>query len=332
MQAARRARRDRRARTPRTRTALRDLLAVLRPLARPARPRCRIPSSPRSSSRSPATPRCGRRTARADAPGRLENLKELVRSMEEFETLAGFLEHVSLVMDADGEGGDDAVIDHDAARRQGARIRHRVPARLGGRPVPEPARARRERPRRARGGAPPRLCRPHPRPQARQDLLRLEPAHPRPLAVRRSRRASSTNCRRPHVDVVEADRDLWRLRHRQRLRRQPLRPRATRSSNTYATPGWQRAQKNRGGRPPRRQPAAATATSPARQPGQRLIEGELVAKSVDRRRLGLSGRRARLPPEVRLWPRSPAIDGNKLTIDFDKAGRKRVLDSFVERH
>jgi len=35
------------------------------------------------------------------AQGRLENLKELVRSMEEFDTLAGFLEHVSLVMAAD---------------------------------------------------------------------------------------------------------------------------------------------------------------------------------------------------------------------------------------
>ncbi len=37
----------------------------------------------------------------ADAAGRLENLKELIRSMEEFENLQGFLEHVSLVMDAD---------------------------------------------------------------------------------------------------------------------------------------------------------------------------------------------------------------------------------------
>jgi DNA helicase-2/ATP-dependent DNA helicase PcrA len=26
------------------------------------------------------------------------------------------------------------------------------------------------------------------------------------------------------------------------------------------------------------------------------------------------------------------IDGNKLTIEFEKAGEKRVLDSFVERH
>jgi DNA helicase-2/ATP-dependent DNA helicase PcrA len=36
-----------------------------------------------------------------DAPGRLENLKELVQALEEFENLQGFLEHVSLVMDND---------------------------------------------------------------------------------------------------------------------------------------------------------------------------------------------------------------------------------------
>jgi DNA helicase-2/ATP-dependent DNA helicase PcrA len=42
-----------------------------------------------------------------EAPGRLENLKELITAMEEFENLAGFLEHVSLVMDAtEGAQGD----------------------------------------------------------------------------------------------------------------------------------------------------------------------------------------------------------------------------------
>src|SRR5215210_880371 len=47
----------------------------------------------------------------ADAAGRLENLKELVRSMEEFENLQGFLEHISLVMDTDrGEGVDSVSI------------------------------------------------------------------------------------------------------------------------------------------------------------------------------------------------------------------------------
>ena len=45
----------------------------------------------------------------ADAAGRLENLKELVRSMEEFENLAGFLEHISLVMDADKSELGEAV-------------------------------------------------------------------------------------------------------------------------------------------------------------------------------------------------------------------------------
>ncbi|MHA1544160.1 MAG: ATP-dependent helicase [Alphaproteobacteria bacterium] len=33
-----------------------------------------------------------------DAPGRLENLKELIRAMGEFDSLSGFLEHISLVM------------------------------------------------------------------------------------------------------------------------------------------------------------------------------------------------------------------------------------------
>src|SRR5208282_3195023 len=45
----------------------------------------------------------------ADAAGRLENLKELVRSMEEFENLQGFLEHISLVMDIEKGAEADAV-------------------------------------------------------------------------------------------------------------------------------------------------------------------------------------------------------------------------------
>jgi DNA helicase-2/ATP-dependent DNA helicase PcrA len=40
-----------------------------------------------------------------EAPGRLENLKELVGQLDNFENLQGFLEHVSLVMD--NEQGDD---------------------------------------------------------------------------------------------------------------------------------------------------------------------------------------------------------------------------------
>jgi DNA helicase-2/ATP-dependent DNA helicase PcrA len=45
----------------------------------------------------------------ADAPGRLENLKELIAAIEEFETLPAFLEHVSLVMEITEAAGGDMV-------------------------------------------------------------------------------------------------------------------------------------------------------------------------------------------------------------------------------
>lgn len=44
-----------------------------------------------------------------DAPGRLENLRELVRALAEFESLAGFLDHVSLVMDNDEASEGDRI-------------------------------------------------------------------------------------------------------------------------------------------------------------------------------------------------------------------------------
>jgi DNA helicase II / ATP-dependent DNA helicase PcrA len=44
-----------------------------------------------------------------DAPGRLENLKELVTAMAEFDGLAGFLDHVSLVMENVEGGAQDMV-------------------------------------------------------------------------------------------------------------------------------------------------------------------------------------------------------------------------------
>jgi ATP-dependent DNA helicase UvrD/PcrA len=44
-----------------------------------------------------------------EAPGRLENLKELVRALADFETLAGFLDHVALVMENDENAEGDRV-------------------------------------------------------------------------------------------------------------------------------------------------------------------------------------------------------------------------------
>ncbi|MBN7784583.1 UvrD-helicase domain-containing protein [Ponticoccus gilvus] len=53
-----------------------------------------------------------------EAPGRLENLKELVKALEQFENLQGFLEHVSLVMDneSDEQGAKVSIMTLHAAK------------------------------------------------------------------------------------------------------------------------------------------------------------------------------------------------------------------------
>jgi DNA helicase-2/ATP-dependent DNA helicase PcrA len=44
-----------------------------------------------------------------EAPGRLENLKELLRATADFENLSGFLDHVSLVMENEEQAGADRI-------------------------------------------------------------------------------------------------------------------------------------------------------------------------------------------------------------------------------
>jgi DNA helicase-2/ATP-dependent DNA helicase PcrA len=59
------------------------------------------------------------------------------------------------------------------------------------------------------------------------------------------------------------------------------------------------------------------------------IEGELVAKSTGT--TSAFGLGDRVFHQKFGNGNVVAIDGNKLTIAFDKAGEKRVVDSFVER-
>ena len=44
-----------------------------------------------------------------EAPGRLENLKELIKALESFENLQGFLEHVALIMDNESDDADEKI-------------------------------------------------------------------------------------------------------------------------------------------------------------------------------------------------------------------------------
>jgi DNA helicase II / ATP-dependent DNA helicase PcrA len=105
-------------------------------------------------------------------------------------------------------------------------------------------------------------------------------------------------------------------------------------ASTYETPGWKRAQANRteatnrnwGSRSGHQVERVGYGESGPR--GVRTIEGELVAKST-----------TDTPSAFSIGDRVfhmkfgngnvAAIEGNKLTIDFDKAGQKRVLDGFV---
>ena len=69
--------------------------------------------------------------------------------------------------------------------------------------------------------------------------------------------------------------------------------------------------------------------SSAKRGGPRDIEGELVAKSVADQdsRFAVGDRVLHLKFGNGTVSH---VDGNKLTVDFDKAGQKRVLESFVQ--
>jgi DNA helicase-2/ATP-dependent DNA helicase PcrA len=133
--------------------------------------------------------------------------------------------------------------------------------------------------------------------------------------------------------------------------------------SNYTTPGWQRAQARRGGGgfggaggrsrfgdndrsgfddaggatysasplPERGRSAdfAGRAGVNRNRGGPLTIEGELVAKSTGTTSAFSVGDRVF---HIKFGNGNVVlVDGNKLTIQFDKAGEKRVVDSFVER-
>ena len=116
--------------------------------------------------------------------------------------------------------------------------------------------------------------------------------------------------------------------------------------SNYTTPGWQRAQARKARSSSGfdedqsdyasdetiADDAPPAARSRKQTPKRRLpltIEGELVAKST--------GTTSPFGLGDRVFHQKfgngnvTHVDGNKLTIAFDKAGEKRVVDSFVER-
>ena len=281
----------------------------------------------------------------ADAAGRLENLKELVRSMEEFENLQGFLEHISLVMDRDGGAEDDAVSLMTLHSAKGLEFDNVfLPGWEEGlfpsqRTLDEQGRAGLEEERRL----------------AHVGLTR---------ARRRAKLYFATN-RRIHGtwSTTIPSRFLDELpAHNVEITESkggsgwggsggygPSRFDNVESfGSSYTTPGWQRAQANRARGQGGRNGQAGGGFNESQSPfsgsrsdtssrgdfarGKRTpltIEGELIAKST--------GTTSEFNLNDRVFHQKfgygqvVKIDGNKLTIAFEKAGEKKVVDSFVER-
>ena len=102
-----------------------------------------------------------------------------------------------------------------------------------------------------------------------------------------------------------------------------------RSSSAWSREGSTCASCGRRSREPRPVRSARGARRETQRKAPLTIEGELIAKST--------GTVSSFTVGERVFQQKigngnvVAIDGNKLTIRFDKAGEKRVVDSFVER-
>ncbi|MHA1189823.1 MAG: ATP-dependent helicase [Alphaproteobacteria bacterium] len=258
----------------------------------------------------------------AEAPGRLENLKELINNMGEYESLGGFLEHVSLVMDKDGEGADDAVSIMTLHSAKGLEFDVvYLPGWEEGlfphqRSVDENGRAGLEEERRLAYVG---LTR------ARKFASIWFVSNRRVHGLWQSTVPSRFLDELPeeHVEVAEpasygghgGTGSFGGYGQSRFDRMEPF-------NSAYSTPGWQRAKSNKKA-DPRSRPQSRVARQPV------TIEGELVARSV----IGGTSEFAvgeRIFHDKFGYGTISGIDGNKLTVEFEKSGRKRVLDSFVQ--
>ncbi len=262
----------------------------------------------------------------ADAAGRLENLKELVRSMEEFENLQGFLEHIALVMDRDGGPDEEAVSLMTLHSAKGLEFDNVfLPGWEEGlfphqRALDEQGRAGLEEERRL----------------AHVGITRARRRAKLYFATnRRIHGTWSTTVPSRFLDELPADNvEITESKggagwggtsHYGASRFDNLEA----FGSHYATPGWQRAQANRtrGGF---NESGAAYGSGGARRARAPLtIEGELIAKSTGTTSEYSTG--DRVFHQKFGYGRIVRIDGNKLSIAFDKAGEKKVVDSFVQR-
>jgi len=244
----------------------------------------------------------------AESAGRLENLAELTRAMEEYESLGAFLEHVSLVMDNDEarQGDRVTIMTIHAAKGLEFDIVYLAGWEEGvfpsQRSLDEGGLASLEEERRLAYVAITR---------ARRRATIFHAANRRIYGQWTSSIPSRFlgELPKPHIaeeTTMTGGESLWRAQWSERA--DPFAHVARPSRG----PGWQRATRTSYNPEPQRViEARASAVSLGNQGrtdlslGQRVFHGKFGYGTIS------------------------AIEGNKLEIDFEHAGRKKVLDSFV---
>ena len=243
-----------------------------------------------------------------EASGRLENLSELTRAMEEYETLGAFLEHVSLVMDNEAAVGEPKVTIMTIHAAKGLEY---GTVFLAGweeglfpsqRALDEGGTASLEEERRLAYVAITR---------ARRRAIILHAANRRIYGQWTSSIPSRFVGELPpaHIETettLAGGESLWRANWSTHAD-----PFADRARGETRGPGWQRA-----------------ATSFVREPA-RIIESRALSVSIGNKGRDDLSVGMRVFHEKFGYGEIAVIEGNKLEIDFEQAGRKRVMDSFV---
>ncbi|YAC43516.1 ATP-dependent helicase [Sphingomonas sp. Tas61C01] len=246
-----------------------------------------------------------------EAAGRLENLSELVRAMEEYESLGAFLEHVSLVMDNEGGRDDPKVTIMTIHAAKGLEY-HTVflvgweeglfPSQ---RALDEGGTRSLEEERRLAYVAITR---------ARRRAVIIHAANRRIYGQWNSSIPSRFVGELPseHTETettMSGGASLWQANWSERAD-----PFADVARGTGRGPGWQRAA---GG-------GSGFSTTPSRVVESRASAVSIGNKGRDDVKVGL-----RVFHQKFGYGEIAEIEGNKLEIEFENAGRKRVMDSFV---
>ncbi|MDQ2893489.1 MAG: DNA helicase II, partial [Pseudomonadota bacterium] len=247
----------------------------------------------------------------ADAAGRLENLSELVRAMEEYDTLGAFLEHVSLVMDNEGARDDPKVTIMTIHAAKGLEFdtvflvgweEGLFPSQ---RALDEGGTRSLEEERRLAYVAITR---------ARRQAVIIHAANRRIYGQWTSSIPSRFVGELPdaHIEVettMSGGASLWQANWSERAD-----PFADVARGAGRGPGWQRAAGS----------GSSFTTTPTRVIESRASAISLGNKGRDDLSVGM-----RIFHQKFGYGEIAEIEGNKLEIDFEAAGRKRVMDSFV---